>query len=75
MKDMAALLTLLHGDEIHQTPMAVDVETRGEITRGMSVFDTRWATTAQPNASVVQSFPEGLMARYLEYITPRVDLG
>jgi inosine-uridine nucleoside N-ribohydrolase len=32
--------------------VAVDVETRGELTRGMSVFDTRWATTARPNTDV-----------------------
>jgi inosine-uridine nucleoside N-ribohydrolase len=29
--------------------MAADVEVRGELTRGMTVFDTRWATSARPN--------------------------
>lgn len=73
MKDLGALLARLHGSEITFAPMAVDVETKGEITRGMSVFDTRWATDAHPNALVAQRFPDDLMARYLKFITPFVD--
>jgi inosine-uridine nucleoside N-ribohydrolase len=34
-------------------PAVVDVETRGELTRGMSVFDSRWGITTRPNVDVV----------------------
>lgn len=74
MKDLGALLALLHEEKVTKTPLAVDVETRGDITRGMSVFDCRWATDAHPNALVIQSFPEDLMSLYLEFITPYVDM-
>ena len=29
--------------------IAADVETRGELTRGMSIFDARWAPATRPN--------------------------
>ena len=32
--------------------VAVDVETRGELTRGMSIVDTRWNTEAKPNVDL-----------------------
>jgi inosine-uridine nucleoside N-ribohydrolase len=32
--------------------VVADVETRGELTRGMSVFDVRWSTTAKPNVEL-----------------------
>ncbi len=34
-------------------PAVVDVETRGELTRGMSVFDSRWGIPTRPNVDVV----------------------
>jgi inosine-uridine nucleoside N-ribohydrolase len=39
-------------DAIHTRHMSVDVETHGELTRGMSVFDRRSWHKTTPNVSM-----------------------
>lgn len=73
MKDLSALLYTLFPEESVKSPMPVDVETKGELTKGMSVFDARWATEAQPNAVVVHHFSDGLMENYLAEMMPYMD--
>ncbi len=46
--------------------VAVDVETRGELTRGMSVFDTRWATGARPNVDLVTEVDLPVVRQYIQ---------
>jgi inosine-uridine nucleoside N-ribohydrolase len=41
-----------------------DVETRGELTRGACVFDTRWATPARPNVDLVTEVDVAAVRRY-----------
>ncbi len=49
LHDVLALLPLTQTGIVSTRPVYADVETRGELTRGMSVFDVRWSCTAKPN--------------------------
>ncbi len=42
-----------------------DVETRGELTRGMSVFDTRWASASKSNVEVATAVDAGAVRKYI----------
>lgn len=42
-----------------------EVETRGHLTRGMSVFDTRWATPARPNLDLVTEIDVTAVRQYV----------
>ena len=46
--------------------MVADVETRGELTRGMSVFDTRWVCKARPNLDLVVGVDDQAVRKYIE---------
>jgi inosine-uridine nucleoside N-ribohydrolase len=43
----------------------VDVETRGELTRGMSVVDVRWGSTAKPNVDLAVGVDVEAVRRYI----------
>jgi len=53
VEDVAALVALEFPEACTLRPMAVDIETKGEISRGMSIFDTRRQPGSKPNAEVV----------------------
>jgi inosine-uridine nucleoside N-ribohydrolase len=53
LKDVIGLIALSLPSALTTRPMVADVETRGELTRGMSVFDTRWVCKARPNVDLV----------------------
>jgi inosine-uridine nucleoside N-ribohydrolase len=46
-------------------PVPANVETRGELTRGMCVIDTRWATPARPNIDLVTDADMTMVRQYL----------
>jgi inosine-uridine nucleoside N-ribohydrolase len=45
-----------------------DVETRGELTRGMSVFDARWATPARPNIELATAVDVTAARQYVQQV-------
>jgi inosine-uridine nucleoside N-ribohydrolase len=49
-------------------PVAVDVELRGELTRGMSVFDARWGSTAKSNVDLATSLDVAAVRQYIQRI-------
>jgi inosine-uridine nucleoside N-ribohydrolase len=53
LQDVMGLVALTLPGSIRTRRVVVDVETRGELTRGMSVFDVRWSCTTKPNVEVV----------------------
>jgi inosine-uridine nucleoside N-ribohydrolase len=53
LHDVLAVAVASRPGSVASHPAVVDVETRGELTRGMSVFDARWGITARPNVDVV----------------------
>ncbi len=52
---IVAIVALSRPSAISTRSIAADVETRGELTRGMSVFDARWAPASRPNIEVAIS--------------------
>lgn len=52
LKDVLGALALAVPTLVTSEPHHVDVETRGELTRGMTVIDARRGATAAPNARV-----------------------
>jgi inosine-uridine nucleoside N-ribohydrolase len=52
LQDVLGLVALARRGTVSTRSVAADVETRGELTRGMSVFDVRWASSAKPNVEV-----------------------
>jgi inosine-uridine nucleoside N-ribohydrolase len=44
----------------------VDVEARGDLTRGMSVVDVRWASTGKPNVELATGVDVAAVRRYVE---------
>lgn len=65
LNDALAVVALARPDLLIVKPAAVDVETRGERTKGMSVFDSRWATEARPNVDVVTDFDVNAAREYI----------
>jgi inosine-uridine nucleoside N-ribohydrolase len=53
LQDVLGLIAYVLPDAVHTKRVAVDVETRGDLTRGMSVFDARWSCQLKPNVEVV----------------------
>jgi inosine-uridine nucleoside N-ribohydrolase len=53
LQDVLGLVAFMLPGAIHTRRVVVDVETRGELTRGMSVFDVRWSCTRKANVEVV----------------------
>jgi inosine-uridine nucleoside N-ribohydrolase len=41
------------------------VEVRGELTRGMSVFDMRWGCQARPNVDLVTAVDVAAVREYI----------
>ena len=52
LKDVLGIVALSVPAALTTKPMIVDVETRGELTRGMSVVDARRNRTAKPNVEL-----------------------
>ena len=44
------------------------MELRGELTRGMSVFDMRWGVAAKPNVELATSVDVAAVRQYIRRI-------
>jgi inosine-uridine nucleoside N-ribohydrolase len=53
LKDVLGVAAVSRPDWFTAEPIYVDVEVRGELTRGMSIFDTRPTPAAPPNVDLV----------------------
>ncbi len=53
LAEVVALAAIADPRMFERQPMAVDVETQGELTRGMTVSDRRRQSTKQPNTEVL----------------------
>jgi inosine-uridine nucleoside N-ribohydrolase len=65
LQDVLGVAAASHPGLLTTRPMHVDVETRGELTRGMSVFDGRWSATAKPNVEAALDVDVAAVRRYL----------
>lgn len=66
LKDVLGIAAVALPGALSTRPVVVDVETRGELTRGMSVFDTRWVNKDKPNADVAVGVDVAAVRRYME---------
>jgi inosine-uridine nucleoside N-ribohydrolase len=67
LQDVLGLAPLTLPAALTTRSVAVDVEARGELTRGMSVFDARWSATAKPNVEVVLGVDLAAMRQYIQH--------
>lgn len=56
-----ALLSILHPDLFTRKKLFVDVETSGELTTGMTVFDQRIQSPSRPNIEVITDFDKHVL--------------
>jgi len=66
LKDVLGVLAVVLPAALTTRPMAVDVETRGELTRGMSVVDHRPWHNAKPNVDMATGVDKAALRGYLE---------
>lgn len=53
LEDVLGVVAVTRREALTVRPMAVDVETRGELTRGMCVVDVRWGQSLHPNVDMM----------------------
>ena len=65
LKDVLGPVALSLPAALTFRPAVADVETRGELTRGMSVFDMRWSCKARPNVDLVTAIDVAAVRKYI----------
>ena len=68
LQDVLGVLAAAHPELFTVRPVAADVETRGDLTRGMSVFDTRWGTASKPSVDLATAVDVSAARRYLSLV-------
>src|SRR5262249_5048349 len=68
LKDVLGVVAVGFPAALHTKQMHVDVETAGELTRGMTVFDRRWWQNAPTNASVVTEVDYKALRQYVSRV-------
>jgi inosine-uridine nucleoside N-ribohydrolase len=66
LKDVLGVAAVVLPGAISTRPIHADVETRGELTRGMAVFDTRWITKAKPNVDLAVGVDVPAVRNYMD---------
>src|SRR4051812_42159247 len=65
LKDVLGVVALSLPAALSAKPTVADVETKGELTRGMSVFDMRWNCTAKPNVDLTMAVDVAMVREYI----------
>lgn len=65
LQDVLGVVAVARPDALTTRPAHVDVETRGDLTKGMSVFDTRWGSKSKPNAEVATGVDVSAVRKYI----------
>jgi inosine-uridine nucleoside N-ribohydrolase len=68
LQDVLGLIPLVLPSALTTRPVAADVELRGELTRGMSVFDVRWGVTAKTYVELATSVDVAAVRQYIQRI-------
>ncbi len=68
LQDVLGLIPLVMPEALTTRSVAADVEPRGELTRGMSVFDVRWGVAAKPNVELVTGVDVAAVRQYIQRI-------
>jgi inosine-uridine nucleoside N-ribohydrolase len=72
LKDVLGVVALSQPAALSTRPMVVDVETRGELTRGMSVVDQRPGRTAAPNVDLAVGVDVAAVHGYIDRLLRQV---
>jgi inosine-uridine nucleoside N-ribohydrolase len=68
LKDVVGIAAMTLPGAVSTRPSVVDVETRGELTRGMTVVDVRWITRDNPNVDLAVGLDVQAVRDYLKRI-------
>jgi inosine-uridine nucleoside N-ribohydrolase len=68
LQDVLGLIPLVMPAALTTRPVYADVELRGELTRGMSVFDVRWGVTAKTNVELATGVDIAAVRQYIQRI-------
>jgi inosine-uridine nucleoside N-ribohydrolase len=71
LKDVLGIAAITRPNVFTSKPVMVDVETRGELTRGMSVVDSRPHVHGTPNAELVVSVEAAKVREYIHEVLSR----
>jgi inosine-uridine nucleoside N-ribohydrolase len=73
LKDVLGILAVALPGALSTQPMAVDVETRGDLTRGMSVVDRRPGLAPKPNVDMAVGVDATAVRNYVNRVLRRGD--
>jgi len=65
LKDVLGVVALTLPAALTCKPAVADVEIKGEMTRGMSVFDMRWNCAAKPNLDLAMAVDVAMVREYI----------
>jgi inosine-uridine nucleoside N-ribohydrolase len=68
LKDVLGVVAVAIPSALRTKPMRVDVEVRGALTRGMSVFDLRPGRTEVPNVDLAVEVDTGAVKEYMDRV-------
>jgi inosine-uridine nucleoside N-ribohydrolase len=68
LKDVLGVVAVSRPAALNSRPMAVDVEVRGELTRGMTVVDARTDRKASPNVELAVGADVALVREYINSV-------
>lgn len=68
LKDVVAIVAVAHPGSVSTRPMSVDVETRGELTRGMLVVDVRSGRERQANVDLATGVDVAAAREYVRQV-------
>jgi inosine-uridine nucleoside N-ribohydrolase len=71
LKDILGIIAVAMPGALSTQPMAVDVETRGELTRGMSVVDRRPGLAPKPNVDMAVGVDGTAVRSYVKRVLHR----
>jgi inosine-uridine nucleoside N-ribohydrolase len=71
LEDVLGIMAVTPGGALSTQPMAVDVETRGELTRGMSVVDRRPGQQPKPNMDMAIGVDRAAVRSYVGRVLQR----
>jgi len=72
LHDLFGLLPVAQPGVVSTRPVFADVETRGELTRGVSVIDVRWNCTAKPNIDLAVGVDVPAARQYIQGTLHRI---
>jgi inosine-uridine nucleoside N-ribohydrolase len=66
LPDVFGVMALAQPEAFKTKQLYMDVETRGELTRGTTVVDARWACTSKPNVELAVDVDAAAVRRFIQ---------